>query len=168
MEGFVKTSSLRKFIYIAATTGAIILLSVVMIGLIGVFVIAPALGLSEISFDQKAATALCGQVVAGALKPDANGIIKLPAIASGLSLRGEAYSRTDASGTTWVLFRTWQGKGANLRGYLYRSTAASSPVPSSILVLVPIPQISPPTMEMDLPVDKQLAPYWYRVSFDLD
>jgi hypothetical protein len=125
----------------------------------------------KISFDLKASNAIASQVASGALKPNAYGVIKLPASAAKLSLYCEVYTTMDFSGTTWVLFRTWQGKGSKLRGYLYRSTPATGLVPPTITVRGPTVQYQatgPPTDSIDYTVDGQLNLNWYEVRFDLN
>jgi hypothetical protein len=125
----------------------------------------------NISFDLKPSSAIAAQVVTGAMKPDAYGVVKLPASAGKLSLNGEIYATMDSSGITWVLFRTWQGKGSNLHGYLYRSTPATGPVPPTITVRGPTVQYSatdPPTDSIDYSVDRQLNSNWYEVRFDMN
>jgi hypothetical protein len=125
----------------------------------------------NISFDLKSSTAIAAQVASGALKPNAYGVVKLPAPTAKLSLYGEIYSTVDSSGTTWVLFRTWQGKGSNLHGYLYRSTPATGPLPPTIAVRGPTVQYNatdPPTETIDYTLDQQLNPNWYEVRFDLN
>ena len=54
----------------------------------------------------------------GKLKPDARGVIQLPSDLAHLSLGGQAFVTTNRT-ATWLLLRTWRGKGANLTGYLY-------------------------------------------------
>ena len=107
----------------------------------------------------------------GSLKPDANGVVKLPPALGKLSLYDEVYVTTDASGIVWVLFRTWQGKGTNLHGYMHRSTSATGPVPASIAVLgptIPMDLTGPSTEKVDYVVDQQIDPNWYEVHFDLN
>jgi hypothetical protein len=121
----------------------------------------------SISFDKVAALPAVTQIMNGSLKPDANGVVKLPPALGKLSLYDEAYVTTDASGVVWVLFRTWQGKGTNLHGFVHRSTPAAGPVPASIAVLGPTPT-DPPTEKVDYVVDQQIDPNWYEVRFDLN
>ena len=74
----------------------------------------------------------CGQAVApaarekiaqdlqtGKLKPDAQGVVRLPPDSANASIGGRAFITTNRTGSSWVLLRTWRGKGANLEGYLY-------------------------------------------------
>ncbi|MGA2501408.1 MAG: hypothetical protein ABSH20_27015 [Tepidisphaeraceae bacterium] len=145
-------------------------LSIVTVGIVGVLWFARDRGLIPISFDRKAAATVCSQVVSGILKPDVHGVVKLPPASAGLSISGEIYVTTDASGTVWVLFRTWVGKGCNLHGYLYRSTPATGPVPATIKVLGPVLRreiTDPPTDQIDYDVHQQIGPNWYEVSFSL-
>jgi hypothetical protein len=120
-----------------------------------------------IPFDQRAARFVVTQVTNGALNPDVNGVVKLPPRSKDTSLNGEVYVTKDSSGTVWVLFRTWQGKWANLQGYLYRSTPAAGPAPPIINVLGPIP-LPTPTQENDYFVDRQIDPNWYQIHRDQD
>jgi hypothetical protein len=147
---------------VAHVTGALIVL--VLIG--------RALGIvGGVSFDLKRAEQVAAQVATGTLTPDNDGVVKLPPAFANLSIRDEAYVTTDAGGTTWILFRTWQGKGMNLRGHLHRSTPAPGAPPATITVLGPVLRrlpTDPPTAPIDYTVDAQDAPNWYRVRFDLN
>ena len=124
-------------------------------------------GAAGISFERQAANLGVGQVDNGALKPDANGRVKLNGALAHLSKYGEIYVTRNCSGTVWVLFPTSEGKGSNLRGYLYCSTPATGAAPVTINVLGP--QLGPPpTALIDYSVDKQIDPNWYQIHFDLN
>jgi hypothetical protein len=55
---------------------------------------------------------------AGRLKPDSRGVVALPPELAAASIDGRAFVTTNQT-AAWLLLRTWQGKGANLTGYLY-------------------------------------------------
>jgi hypothetical protein len=89
--------------------------------------------LGETSFKPAKANAVVSGVMNHTLAPDAVGVINLPPTLSGASCDGRAYVRVEASGTTWILIRTWQGKGGNLKGYVFCS-APPTAVPKQIRV----------------------------------
>jgi len=60
---------------------------------------------------------------AGKLKPDSHGVVALPPDLAAASIDGRAFATTNQT-AVWLLLRTWQGKGANLTGYLYAPGAA--------------------------------------------
>src|SRR5437763_1402996 len=81
-----------------------------------------ATGLLPIPFDRPAALQVVQQLNNNTLTPNKDGIVKLPPSLAKASVDAEVYVTTDPAGITWILFRTWRGKGCNLRGMAYRST----------------------------------------------
>src|SRR5947209_20424354 len=77
--------------------------------------------LMEDSFNQREAEKEVGVVINGALKADADGEVVLPARCASVSRTGKAYVTHDSNGSPLILFPTWQGKGQNIRGYVYSS-----------------------------------------------
>ncbi|WP_075082315.1 hypothetical protein [Mariniblastus fucicola] len=81
-----------------------------------------------------------------------------------------AYITTQSNGDKLILFRTWQGKGANLRGVLY--TDAAQLVVGSEIELVTFRPTGPdgglPIGRADISIDAKLAKSTYRVSRSLD
>ena len=121
----------------------------------------------DIPFDHNAATGIASQIAGGALQPDADGIVKLPPGTKALSRYDEVYVTRDSSGVIWVLFRTSQGHGIDLRGYLYRSTPTAGPTPATLRVLGPTIG-KPPTEKIDYFVDHQVDANWYQVYMNLN
>jgi hypothetical protein len=82
------------------------------------------------------------------------------------SVNGYAYVTTQADGTTLILFRTWQGKGSNLRGILYTNGAPHA-IGSEIELITFIPHLSDDDLPIDrvnVSIDASLAETCYRVS----
>lgn len=69
-------------------------------------------------FDQEKARHIFSEVQRGALVPDAAGRIVLPGSHSTLTRDGRIYV-TRKDGLLMVLFPTWRGRGADVRGYLW-------------------------------------------------
>jgi hypothetical protein len=122
----------------------------------------------ETSFRQSSAGVVTAQVLNNTLVPNTAGVVKLPGTLASNSCDGKVYVTVDSTGTTWVLFPTWRGKGRNIQGYLYRSTPSIGPPPAQITVIGP--DIGAPTWSSSwqYTVESQLTPNWYRISFDLD
>ena len=125
-------------------------------------------GFLEISFDDTLGKQAVQGILTNTLMPDASGIVRLPPNLAKLTVDGEVCVTADASGATVILFRTWRGKGCNLRGRLYRSAPASGPPPTTIGALVPLPSAKPETQLLDLNVEEQIDANWYRVYWDAD
>jgi hypothetical protein len=81
-----------------------------------------------------------------------------------------AYVTTQADGTILILFRTWQGKGSNLRGFL-DTNGAPLTIGSEIELLTFIPT-GPngglPIGRADVSIDAAITKSCYRVSRSLD
>src|SRR5208282_5662757 len=63
---------------------------------------------------------------AGKLKPDSRGLVVLPTDLAATSIDGRAFVTTNQT-ALWLLLRTWQGKGANMTGYLFAPGAPFKP-----------------------------------------
>src|SRR5262249_41434820 len=83
------------------------------------FLSSPAL--REIPFHRAQARRIVASVKNGKLRPDANGRISLPSSQVSTTIDGRVYVMRRQTGLLMVLFPTWQGKGFNLRGYLFCS-----------------------------------------------
>ena len=128
-----------------------------------------AIGLLEISFDESLGKRVVQAITAKTLIPGANGIVKLPPQLAKVSAYGEVTVTSDPTGGSIILFRTWVGKGCNLRGLVHRSAPASGPPPATIGALVPNPYGTPQTTSLiELNVDAQINANWYHVYWDLD
>ena len=119
-------------------------------------------------------------IESGRLVPNADGIVDLPTTSRSLTDDGLTYVTRLADGTHLELLVVWRGKGSNLRGYLHcgrplttrdliRLAAPSGP--ASVTVVGPrVPSPGSPALSEPLQVDleQQVAPSWYRVSYTLD
>ena len=81
--------------------------------------------IGEKRFNTSSQGAIISQVMNGTLVPNAAGVVRLPASLASTTIDGNVYVTVDASGTTWILFPTWSGKGANTFGYAYHNTPAT-------------------------------------------
>ena len=155
----------RRRLFRRLTVIAIFCVLLLSIAVFVLYRLALLVGLAEHPFHQKAASQAVAQIVNGTLKPAPNGVVTLPPALASASLDGKAYVTVDSTGVTWVLFQTWRGKGANLRGYVYHSNTAPSPPPATVKILGPAITV---TQLIDYNVESQEGPNWYRVSWDLD
>ncbi|MBS1793575.1 MAG: hypothetical protein JSS81_06965 [Acidobacteria bacterium] len=57
----------------------------------------------------------------GELKPDSEGVIRVPKELAADLQTGEIYFERRADGLTLILFPTWRGRGRDVEGYLYCS-----------------------------------------------
>jgi hypothetical protein len=122
----------------------------------------------EKPFDQQAAGSVVNLVLSSSLTPKSSGAITLPPALASNSLDGRVYVTVDSTGTTWILFPTWRGKGDNLAGYLYRSSQATGPRPATVTINGP--DIASPggTRSLEYTVDKQIDANWYHIYNDMD
>lgn len=81
-----------------------------------------------------------------------------------------AYVTPQLDGSKLILFRTWQGKGANLRGILFTNGPALTV--GSEIELVTFQPTGPggglPIGRVDVSIDSEIKKRCYRVSFSLD
>ena len=89
---------------------------------------------------------------------------QLPPDLGAASVGGEIYVSRASTNQLLVVFKTWRGKDFNMEGYLYAAKPLSAAEITkdyyghSVVVIGPI----------DLVLEKQLDPNWYRVSYKLD
>ena len=102
----------------------------------------------------------------GDLSPDAKGVVELPRDKQGLVIRDTVYVTGSRQGSRQYLFSTWQGKGSNLRGYLY-CEGAQPRIGEEIQVRCFTTE--PPFVgENGVMVERDLGSGWYYVSRSLD
>lgn len=104
------------------------------------------------------------EVDRGVLTPDARGVVTLPAGLTGATFDGRAYVTARPGGKRWVLFRTWGGKAANLRGYLY-TAGDNAAIGSQLSVTTDMAGIIAPAQ---VTVESSLGNSWYYVSRSMD
>jgi hypothetical protein len=121
--------------------------------------------LAEIDFDNNVAASVVAQITSGKLKPAPDGIVKLPLPLATASCDGKAYVTIDSSGTTWILFPVWRGKGSNVTGYVYRSPSVKGAAPLTVTLNGPAlpPGLGPFAQPLDYTVDSQESPNRYRI-----
>jgi hypothetical protein len=126
--------------------------------------------LMEDSFNQSAAQQVVAAVASGALKSDRDGEIALPARWASLTRTGKVYVTRDRDGTRRMLFPTWEGKGGNVRGYVY----SSRPITTDTIGLRYFafltrsgPYHSAPSPNT-VNVDRKITANWYHVHYDMD
>jgi hypothetical protein len=124
-----------------------------------------SVGRNEAWFDQQLASKAVTQILNGTLKPDANGIVKLPSALASTGLNGKVYVTTDAAGTTFILFEEVEGRGMNLVGELYHSNTGPTPLPATIKVLGPDPLGPTPSHMYDYNINKQNGTNWYDIAW---
>ena len=113
-------------------------------------------------------TKTAADILAGKIATDENGVCKI-----GLennTVGNKAYVTVQPDGTKLVLFRTWQGKGANLRGFLFTDGPPLT-VGSEIELLTFSPTGAngePPVAKSDVSIDAAVSKTCYRVSRSLD
>ena len=80
------------------------------------------------------------------------------------SLDGLIYVSKPTTNQLIVVFKTWQGKGFNMEGFLYAAKPLSGAGVSKDYYGHSVVIIGP----MELVLERQLDPNWYRVSYKLD
>ena len=104
----------------------------------------------------------------GKIKSDENGICKIAAETN--TVGNNAYVTVQPDGTKLVLFRTWQGKGSNLRGFLFTDGPPLT-VGSKVEVSTfspPGPNGGAPVAKQEISIDSAVSKTCYRVSRSLD
>jgi hypothetical protein len=89
---------------------------------------------------------------------------QLPSDLREASVDGEIYVSRPSTNQLLVVFNTWRGKGSNMEGYLYAAKPLSTAEISKDYYGHSVVVIGP----MELVLEKQLEPSWYRVSYKLD
>ncbi len=108
------------------------------------------------------------QIFDGEITPGEHGLCELSESIN--VIENEAYVTTKNDGTKLILFRTWRGKGSNLKGYLYTNRNGLK-VGSTIEILTfaPLgPEGGIPIGTSDVHVDSSVTKTCYRVSYFLD
>ena len=108
------------------------------------------------------------QIFNGTIETGANGTCTVDA--KNNVVDDVAYVTLLPDGSKLVLFRTWQGKGSNLRGILHTNGPALT-VGSEIEVLTFQPtglNGGLPIGRADVSIDSEIKKSWYRVSRSLD
>ena len=111
--------------------------------------------------------AVASDIFSGKIATDANGVCPLD---SSMNVVGDtAYVTTLKSGSQLVLFCTWQGKGSNLRGYLF-TNGPPLVVGSEIEVVAfrPVRPNGPHVANVWIKVDAAVGKAAYAVSRSLD
>ena len=108
------------------------------------------------------------EIFDGEIAADENGVCKIAA--KNNAVGNNAYVTTQPDGTKLVLFRTWQGKGSNLRGFLYTDGP-----PLTVGSTIEVSTFSPtgpngraPVAKQDVSIDSAVTKSCCRVSFSLD
>ncbi len=126
----------------------------------------------EVRYDRRLCTQIVADIKTGKLVPNSSGVVQLPPDLAPATVDGRAYVTRRPAGKILVLFVAWQGKSANMRGYLY----SSHPLTSRDLlkdyysrdnIVVASPCVGT-VINVDLVVEKWLYPNWYRVYHDLE
>jgi hypothetical protein len=108
------------------------------------------------------------KIVDGTIPVDENG--KCPIDSKNKVIDDTAYVTVQPDGTKLILFRTWQGKGSNLRGILYTNGEPLT-IGSEIELLTFSPTGADggsPLGRADVSIDAKLTESSYRVSHSLD
>jgi hypothetical protein len=100
----------------------------------------------------------------GELKDGNSGIVQLPAQLRAASVDGEVWFSQPNTNQMIVVFKTWNGKGSNMEGFLYSAQPLSEDEIGKDYYgnsVIPIAAI-------DIVLDHRINPTWYRVSYRLD
>jgi hypothetical protein len=113
--------------------------------------------------------------MAGTVPAETSGVVKLPPRLAAATVTGEVYVTRAPSGAVLILFVTWQGKGTDIRGYLYASkplgpddTTTDVAGRQRIRLLGPMPPGESDTEAvLPTPIDRQItekiSENWYAV-----
>ena len=88
----------------------------------------------------------------------------LPADLQKASIDGNIYIFRSSPGQLFVIFKTWRGKGYNMKGWLYAAVPLESRDMINDAYGKSVIELGPMDLAPEKPVDKN----WYRVSFNLD
>ncbi|MFC1759461.1 hypothetical protein ACFL2H_11955 [Planctomycetota bacterium] len=117
---------------------------------------------------------LVERIISGQIQPDDSGTVELTDNKE-LSIGGKVYVTKLVKGVA-ILFADWRGKGRNMRGELFISDTQKRNVGSIISVnsfdvssTIGESGTRLPTVRVvDLTIQAQLRPKWYRVEFSMD
>lgn len=105
------------------------------------------------------------QVQTGAIKEDASNVIRLPPDMKEASIDGELFiSRPSTNEQLIVVFKTWQGKGNNMEGFLYAAMPLTNNEIKKDYYGQPVVSVN----SIDLTLEKKLETGWYKISYRLD
>jgi len=122
----------------------------------------------EKRFNTRSQGTVITQVTNGSLIPNAAGVVKLPASMASTTTDGNVYVTVDSAGTTWILFPTWRGKGANTFAYVYHSTPATGGAPTQVQLNGPDVSRGGTSTSIDYQVDRQIDANWCHVVWNMD
>jgi hypothetical protein len=73
-------------------------------------------------------------------------------------------------GGVHILFVTWRGKGSNLEGLLFTSRRVFYDIGSGPTANIIAPSVPPAGLSavVDVSVESEVRPNWYRVSYRMD
>ena len=135
-------------------------------------ILAASIALPMIGCERSVSMATLDQTAAdifdGTIAVDENG--KCTIDAKNNIVDNVAYVTTQPGGSRLILFRTWRGKGSNLRGILY-TDGPPLKVGSQVEVLTFCPVEAAGGLligQADVSIDSAIAKTCYRVSFSLD
>jgi hypothetical protein len=120
----------------------------------------------SVSIDALAKTA--EEIFHGERLPDEHGVVVIDAE---FNVYGNnAFVTRWADGSMLILFRTWQGKGSNLRGYLFTNgPPLEVGTEIELITFSPLgPNVGVPVGIAEVTIDKAISPECYRVSRSLD
>jgi hypothetical protein len=89
---------------------------------------------------------------------------QLPSSLLAATVDGEVYVSRPSAAQLIIVFKTWKGKGFNMVGFLYAAKPLSGAEITKDYYGHSVVVIGP----MELVLEKQLDPNWYRVSHKLD
>jgi hypothetical protein len=128
--------------------------------------------LREIPFRNETAQRIIAAVRNGTLSADRNGQIILPPWLAAASKDGRVYVTHKGNGLRLFLFPTWQGKGGNVRGYLFCSRPLTKSEEKQGAIDLAYLARPSPNPHMDPPVgamlERKVSANWYYVSGSLD
>jgi hypothetical protein len=129
------------------------------------FLNSPAL--REIPFRKEEAQKIVTGVINHTLPADRSGRVKLPPSLASASKDGGVYVTRKRNGQILILFPTWQGKGGNVRGYLFCSRPLTKTEENGdALELTYLARLSPEPEGVML--QRKVSANWYYVSYGLD
>lgn len=100
----------------------------------------------------------------GEIKVSENGIAILPSELSHASLGGEIYTSRAENGQLRVAFKTWQGKGRNMIGFLFVSRPLVGDEIQSDYYGNRVVKVGP----IEVSLGKKIGANWYSASYQLD
>jgi hypothetical protein len=125
--------------------------------------------LREVPFRKEEAQKIVTGVRNGTLSADRTGRIILPPSLASTTKDGKVYVTHKENGLLLILFPTWQGKGANMHGYLFSSrplTETEKKQGVIYLAYLAQPYANPkPDPPMGVILEREVSTNWYYVSY---